>query len=167
MSRVYVAREEALGRHVVVKLLTPELAAGVTAERFTREIRLAAALQEPHIVPVLTAGLTAEGLPWYTLPFVTGESLRARLEHARTGTGTGSGTGSSGGPGRCGRVRAWPGPEPRPPGVSRVGARGGCVRRRRHDEPSPCPRSVLAHERLVVPQRGVDHGNDFGGADVA
>src|SRR5690606_255994 len=79
MSRVYVAHEEALGREVVVKLLAPELAEGLSAERFTREIRLAAALQEPHIVPVLTAGATAEGLPWYTMPFVRGESLRARL----------------------------------------------------------------------------------------
>src|SRR5690606_33006631 len=80
MSRVFVAREEALGRDVVVKLLAPELAQGLSAERFTREIRLAAALQEPHIVPVLTAGVTGEGLPWYTMPFVAGESLRARLE---------------------------------------------------------------------------------------
>ena len=79
MSRVYVAREEALGRDVVVKVLAPELAAGVSAERFTREIRLAAALQEPHIVPVLAAGATAGGLPWYTMPYVRGESLRARL----------------------------------------------------------------------------------------
>ena len=79
MSRVYVAREEALGRDVVVKVLAPELAEGLSAERFDREIRLAAALQEPHIVPVLAAGVTAEGLPWYTMPYVRGESLRARL----------------------------------------------------------------------------------------
>ena len=87
MSRVYVAHEEALGRDVVVKLLAPELAEGLSAERFAREIRLAAALQEPHIVPVLTAGVTAEGLPWYTMPFVAGESLRARLERARLAGG--------------------------------------------------------------------------------
>jgi serine/threonine-protein kinase len=79
MSRVYVAREEALGRDVVVKMLAPELAEGLSAERFAREIKLAAALQEPHIVPVLAAGVTAEGLPWYTMPYVRGESLRARL----------------------------------------------------------------------------------------
>ena len=79
MSRVYVAREEALGRDVVVKVLAPELAEGLSAERFAREIRLVAALQEPHIVPVLAAGATAEGLPWYTMPYVRGESLRARL----------------------------------------------------------------------------------------
>ena len=79
MSRVFVAEEHALGRKVVVKVLSPELAATLSAERFTREIKLAAALQEPHIVPVLTAGLTADGLPYYTMPFVSGESVRARL----------------------------------------------------------------------------------------
>ena len=81
MSRVFVAREEALGRDVVVKVLAPELAAGLSAERFAREIKLAAALQEPHIVPVLTAGVTTEGLPYYTMPYVRGESLRTRLSH--------------------------------------------------------------------------------------
>src|SRR5438067_797589 len=79
MSRVFIARDEALGRVVVVKLLAPELAEGVSTERFTREIKLAAALQEPHIVPVLTAGATRQGLPFYTMPFVAGESLRARM----------------------------------------------------------------------------------------
>jgi tRNA A-37 threonylcarbamoyl transferase component Bud32 len=80
MSRVFVARDEALGRDVVIKVLAPELAAGLSAERFTREIRLAAALQEPHIVPVHAAGATADGLPWYTMPYVEGESLRERLQ---------------------------------------------------------------------------------------
>jgi serine/threonine-protein kinase len=80
MSRVFVARDNALGRDVVVKVLAPELAEGLSAERFGREIRLAAALQEPHIVPVHAAGVTADGLPWYTMPYVEGESLRARLE---------------------------------------------------------------------------------------
>ncbi len=79
MSRVFVARENALGREVVVKLLSPERAASLSAERFAREIKLAAALQDPHIVPVLTAGTTSEGLPYYTMPFVRGDSLRARL----------------------------------------------------------------------------------------
>jgi serine/threonine-protein kinase len=79
MSRVFVVREEALGRDVVVKVLAPELAAGLSAERFAREIKLAAALQEPHIVPVHTAGVTTAGLPYYTMPYVRGESLRARL----------------------------------------------------------------------------------------
>jgi serine/threonine-protein kinase len=79
MSRVFVAREEALGRDAVVKVLAPELAVGLSAERFAREIKLAAALQAPHIVPVLTAGVTAAGLPYYTMPFIAGESLRARI----------------------------------------------------------------------------------------
>jgi serine/threonine-protein kinase len=79
MSRVFVARDESLERDVVVKVLAPELAAGLSAERFAREIRLAAALQEPHIVPVHSAGVTTEGLPFYTMPYVRGESLRARL----------------------------------------------------------------------------------------
>ena len=67
-----------LGRKVVVKVLSPELAAGISAERFEREIRIAASLQQANIVPVLAAGET-DGLPYYTMPFVEGESLRARL----------------------------------------------------------------------------------------
>ncbi|HJR67797.1 MAG TPA: serine/threonine-protein kinase, partial [Gemmatimonadaceae bacterium] len=83
MARVFVATDPALGRQVVVKVLSPETAEGISAERFTREIRLAAALQHPHIVPVLTAGQTVDGLPYYTMPFVTGESLRARMGRGR------------------------------------------------------------------------------------
>src|SRR5512142_1917111 len=78
MSRVFVAEERALGRKVVVKVLSPELAAGVSSERFAREIRVAARLQQANIVPLLTAGETL-GLPYYTMPFVEGESLRQRL----------------------------------------------------------------------------------------
>ncbi len=78
MSRVFLAVETALGRNVVVKVLLPELAAGVSIDRFRREIQLAAQLQHPHIVPLLTAGESA-GLPYFTMPFVVGESLRARL----------------------------------------------------------------------------------------
>jgi tetratricopeptide (TPR) repeat protein/tRNA A-37 threonylcarbamoyl transferase component Bud32 len=78
MSRVFVADETALGRKVVVKVLPPDLAAGVSVDRFKREIQMAARLQHPHIVPVLSAGEIA-GLPYYTMPFVDGSSLRARL----------------------------------------------------------------------------------------
>jgi serine/threonine-protein kinase len=78
MSRVFVATEAALGRQVVIKVLLPELAAGVSVDRFRREIQLAAQLQHPHIVPLLSAG-ESEGLPYFTMPFVIGESLRARL----------------------------------------------------------------------------------------
>ena len=79
MSRVFLVRDESLGRDVVLKLLMPELASTLSADRFTREIRMVASLQEPHIVPVLAAGQTADGLPWFTMPYVSGESLRARL----------------------------------------------------------------------------------------
>ncbi len=78
MSRVFVASETALGRKVVVKVLPPETAAGVSIERFKREILLAARLQHPHIVPLLSAG-DAIGLPYFTMPFVEGDSLRVRL----------------------------------------------------------------------------------------
>jgi serine/threonine protein kinase/tetratricopeptide (TPR) repeat protein len=78
MSRVFLAEETQLGRKVVIKLLAPESAEGLSVERFEREIRLAAGLQEPHIVPVIAAGVAA-GLPFYTMPFIAGESLRARL----------------------------------------------------------------------------------------
>src|ERR1041384_8136963 len=69
MSRVFLAVETALGRNVVVKVLLPELAAGVSVDRFRREIQLAAQLQHPHIVPLLAAG-EASGLPFFTMPFV-------------------------------------------------------------------------------------------------
>ena len=78
MSRVFVADEHRLGRKVVVKVLAPELAAAMSAERFEREIRLAASLQQANILPVISAG-DLDGLPFYTMPFVEGESLRARL----------------------------------------------------------------------------------------
>ncbi len=79
MSRVFVAEEKAFGRKVVVKVLPPDLAAAVSVERFKREIVMAARLQHPHIVPVLTAG-EVNGLPYYTMPLVRGESLRTKLQ---------------------------------------------------------------------------------------
>jgi tetratricopeptide (TPR) repeat protein len=82
MSQVFVAEEVALGRKVVVKVLPPGRTGDVNIERFKREIQVAARLQHAHIVPVLTAGET-NGLPYYTMPFVEGESLRGRL--SRTG----------------------------------------------------------------------------------
>jgi len=78
MSRVFVAEEHRLGRKVVVKLLSPELSAAMSTTRFEREIRVAASLQQANIVPVLAAG-DLDGLPYYTMPYVEGESLRARL----------------------------------------------------------------------------------------
>jgi tetratricopeptide (TPR) repeat protein len=78
MSRVFVARETRLGRQVVIKVLPPEMAAGVNVERFEREIQLAARLQHPHVVPLLTAGADGD-LLYYVMPFIKGESLRAKL----------------------------------------------------------------------------------------
>ena len=75
-----MALEHSLGRTVVVKVLKPELGAGMNRERFRREIMLAAQLQHPHIVPVLSAGEHGE-LLWYTMPFVEGVSLRDSLAH--------------------------------------------------------------------------------------
>ena len=82
MSRVFVADERRLNRKVVIKVLSPELAAGVSGDRFEREIQLAASLQQANIVPILAAGEIGDDgsrLPFYTMPFVEGESLRARL----------------------------------------------------------------------------------------
>src|SRR5438045_3771996 len=78
MSRVFLAEETAFGRKVVVKVLPPDVTAGVNLDRFRREIQVAAKLLHPHIVPVLASGEMA-GVPYYTMPFVEGESLRARL----------------------------------------------------------------------------------------
>ncbi len=78
MSRVFLATENRLNRKVVVKVLSPDLAASVSAERFEREIQLAAQLQQANIVPLISTGDT-NGLPYFTMPFVEGESLRARI----------------------------------------------------------------------------------------
>lgn len=78
MSRVFVVEDVALRRNIVVKMLPPEMAAEVSVARFQREIALAARLQHPHIVSLLATG-ESHGLPYYTMPFVEGESLRERL----------------------------------------------------------------------------------------
>ena len=78
MARVFLATETALRRRVVVKVLPPEATADISVERFRREIQLAAGLQHPHIVPLLTAGVAGDIL-YYTMPLVDGESLRAKL----------------------------------------------------------------------------------------
>jgi serine/threonine-protein kinase len=78
MSQVFLAAGRALGRKVVIKVLPPEMAAGVNAERFRREIQLAASLQHPHIAPLLSAGASGD-LLYYPMPLVKGESFRANL----------------------------------------------------------------------------------------
>ena len=78
MSRVFLATETLLDRRVVIKVLPEDLAAEISADRFRREIQLAAKLSHPHIVPVLSAG-EVHGRPYFTMPFIEGESLRLRL----------------------------------------------------------------------------------------
>jgi eukaryotic-like serine/threonine-protein kinase len=82
MSRVFLAEETALGRRVVIKVLPEVLAESVNTDRFRREIRVAANLRHPHIVPLFHAD-EAGGFLYYTMPFIRGESLDARLK--RTG----------------------------------------------------------------------------------
>lgn len=83
MSRVFLAEETGLERKVVIKALLPELASTVSVQRFAREVHAAATLQSPHIVPVLAAGHTSEEIPYYIMPFIRGETLRARLARGR------------------------------------------------------------------------------------
>ena len=78
MSRVFVAHDLSLDRDIVVKVLSGEATAGVSADRFRREIQLIAKLQHPHVVSILSAGATGESL-YYVMPFVSGETLRARI----------------------------------------------------------------------------------------
>ncbi len=78
MSRVFLAKEKSLGRRVVVKVLPKELTGGVNVDRFRREIVLAAQLQHPHISGLLSTGEVA-GVPYYTMPYEEGRSLRAHL----------------------------------------------------------------------------------------
>ncbi len=78
MARVFVAEDLTLGRRVALKVLPPETADVIDVDRFKREIQLAARLQQPFIVPLLSAG-TSGGLLYYTMPLVEGESLHTRL----------------------------------------------------------------------------------------
>jgi eukaryotic-like serine/threonine-protein kinase len=79
MAYVYLAQEHKHGRRVAIKVLRPELATALGAERFLREIRIAARLSHPNIVPLLASG-HAGPLLYYVMPFVEGDSLRARLD---------------------------------------------------------------------------------------
>jgi serine/threonine-protein kinase len=88
MSRVFVAFDRPLNRRVVVKVLPDEIATAISRERFRREILTSATLQHPNIVPVISAGdrqaWDKGGLIHFIMPFVEGESLRARLQRENT-----------------------------------------------------------------------------------
>ncbi len=80
MATVYLARDLRHERLVAIKVLRSDPGAALGPERFTREIKLAAGLQHPHIVSVHDSGVTPAGQLWFTMPYVEGESLRTRLE---------------------------------------------------------------------------------------
>jgi eukaryotic-like serine/threonine-protein kinase len=82
MATVYLAEDLRHGRQVAVKVLRPELAAVVGAERFLAEIRTTAALQHPHILPLHDSG-AADGFLFYVMPYVAGDTLRDRLDRER------------------------------------------------------------------------------------
>jgi len=79
MATVYLAHDLKHERDVAIKVLHPDLGAALGGERFLTEIRTTARLQHPHILPLLDSG-DADGLLYYVMPLVTGETLRARLE---------------------------------------------------------------------------------------
>ena len=88
MATVYLARDVRHDRFVALKVMRPDLASSVGAERFLHEIRITAQLRHPHILPVFDSGEAgsggAGGHLWYTMPYVEGETLRQRLVRART-----------------------------------------------------------------------------------
>ena len=77
-AAVHLARDRKLKRQVAIKVLLPDIASVVNVERFLREVQIAARLVHPHIVPLIESGQT-EGLPYYVMPFIDGETLRTRL----------------------------------------------------------------------------------------
>src|SRR5438128_6533850 len=78
MSTVYLARDVKHDREVALKVLRPELAAVLGAERFLQEIHISARLDHPHILTLIDSG-ESDGFVWYVLPYVRGESLREKL----------------------------------------------------------------------------------------
>ena len=79
MAVAYRGRDRVLGRAVAVKVMRPELAATLGAERFLREVEIAGQLSHPHILPMYDSG-ESEGLLYYVMPFVPGETLREKLQ---------------------------------------------------------------------------------------
>jgi serine/threonine protein kinase/Tfp pilus assembly protein PilF len=82
MATVFLAQDSKHDRVVAIKVLHPDLAASLGPDRFLREIKLAARLNHPHILPLFDSG-NADGLLYYVMPYVEGESLRERLDRDR------------------------------------------------------------------------------------
>src|SRR6266404_2387403 len=83
MARVFLAVEQHPHRRVAIKVLDPEVSTRLLRERFIREVDLSSKLSHPHIVPIFSAG-EVDGLFYYVMPYVEGESLRHRLLEERT-----------------------------------------------------------------------------------
>jgi serine/threonine protein kinase len=81
MARVYLARDLKHDRDVALKVLSDDVAAGVSVDRFLAEIRTTARLKHPHILPLFDSG-SADGALFYVMPFVEGESLDARIRRS-------------------------------------------------------------------------------------
>ena len=79
MARVFLARDLRHDRQVAIKVMRPELTSSMGADRFLREVRVVARLQHPNILGLVDSG-ERDGLLYYVMPYVAGESLRARLE---------------------------------------------------------------------------------------
>src|SRR5947207_1264354 len=81
MATVYLAEDLRHDRRVALKVLHPELSSSLGPERFLREIKLAARLNHPHILPLFDSG-ASDGILYYVMPYVEGESLRERLDRS-------------------------------------------------------------------------------------
>ena len=95
MATVYLAHDLRLGRDVAVKVLHPELGAALGSERFRREVDIAARLSHPHILPIEDFG-GADGVLYYVMPYVAGETLAARLRTSASRTRSADRTPSGG-----------------------------------------------------------------------
>ena len=83
MATVCVARDLESGSLVAIKMLREDIASSVNTERFLREVRVAGTLDHPRILSLLDSGQSEDGLPYYVMPFVEGETLRQRLERQK------------------------------------------------------------------------------------
>ena len=98
MAHVYRAVDRHSGRRVAIKVLRPELSVSLGADRFLREIRVAANLQHPNILGLYDSG-EVDGLLYYVMPFVEGESLRVRIQRGPLSVRIKSTLGRTGEPG--------------------------------------------------------------------
>ena len=171
MATVYLARDSRHRRPVAVKVLHPELSAALGAERFLKEIELTASLQHPHILPLFDSGAAAGGLLYYVMPYVEGETLRARLEREQQlPVGDALRIATRGG--RRARLRARPGRRAprhqageraaarrtRARGRLRHRARGPAGWRRAHDADRALARHAAVHGARAGHGGARDHG---------